>query len=746
MATAGDGASKITIEEEAPRVRQIQGVPTADTGMVAITEKGPVGSSVLCTTFDQWERIFGGDIANGDGCNSARGFFAEGGQHLYTVRTVHYTDTSTPATKQSAAATIDLLTGATAPSAGSSLGVNIGPWNLNPADTLVITIDGGSPATATFDAAAAARTSGAENFVISNGQTLLVAVDGGSVQTVTFLTGEFVSIGAATAEEVAAVINAKLAGASATVTGGGTTVTITSDRRGTGSIINVTGGTANGVLAFTTGALAGTGDVSNIDAVTFSEAKALIEADVAGCTVTSAGGALRISSNTTGGSSTVLVGASSTADDEFGLDNATHTGSTGTAQNTLTIPAKYDGAYGNSLQARIAAATNGEAAAFDFFVIRNGVIVERFPNLTMDPEADRYIETIINDADTGSALIEAIDLALTGTAAERRPANATSALLTGGNDGLSGLVDVDFVGSSAGKTGLYGLDKVSTLSILLVPGRATSAVHNAMISYCEVWRKGQCVTLFDPPANMSAQDVIAYVETTASLLGSSEYAAIFWPRIQVLNPSSAVYGSAQLITVPPSAIVAGVIARGDQDEGGVYKPAAGTDGRGTMTSCLGFETDETLDERQRDLIFPKLINPLTTDEGLPRYIDGARTLKNTGNFPYLSERRGVIYIEQSIKRGLEFARHRNNDESLRAEIDRTVRLFLIGEMKKKAFRSMNPDTAFFVDFGRGLNPDSVVFAGKVKGRVGLATQKPAEFINLAFSQDTRALEAELAAN
>jgi hypothetical protein len=34
-----------------------------------------------------------------------------------------------------------------------------------------------------------------------------------------------------------------------------------------------------------------------------------------------------------------------------------------------------------------------------------------------------------------------------------------------------------------------------------------------------------------------------------------------------------------------------------------------------------------LEERKRDLVYPKRINPLTTGPGLPRYIDGSRTLK-----------------------------------------------------------------------------------------------------------------------
>lgn len=739
----GDGASKVTTPEESPRVRQIQGVPTADTGMVAVTERGPVGEAVLCTSFEEWQRVFGNDIANGDGCVAARGFFEEGGQRLSTVRVVHYADVDTPASKTSAKASLDLKTSASAPSAGSALGANPGPWDLEPGDKLTIAVDGNPVAEATFDAAAASRVSGAETFALSDGEELTVVIDGGDPQTVIFQAGHFADIGAATAEEVAAVLNGQLRGASATVTGGGTTVTITSDKRGTASGVNVTGGSANAALGFATGNIAGTGDVADIDAVTYAEAKAVIEADVSGVVVSNVGGAVRITSTTSGASSSVHVDSASTADDEFGFDNATHTGSTGASQPTLTVEGRYDGAYANELQIRIAAAQNGDAEAFDLTVLRDGFAVETFTSLTMDESAERYVETIVNDAVTGSALITVLDLGLVGTAEQRRPQNGTSALLSGGDDGLVGISDTDFVGSPVGKTGLYGLDLVQSLAILIAPGRATPAVQNAMISYCEVWREGHCVALLDPPAGLTAAQMVEYVTSTAALLNSSDYAAIYWPRIKVLNPSAEVYGPENEIVAPPSGVVAGVTARGDAEEGGVYKPAAGIE-RGIMRSVLGFETAETLDERKRDLVFPKRINPLTGGDGLPRYIDGARTLKANGNFPYLSERRGVIFIKGSIKKGLQFARHRNNDESLRAEVDRTVRLFLITEMRKGAFRTKDPATAFFIDFGPGLNPDSVAFAGKLKGRVGLATQKPAEFIIVSFSQDTRALEAELA--
>jgi phage tail sheath protein FI len=738
----GSGASDITTEEVEPQIRPIQGVETAVLGAVGIAERGPINQATLVTSFPEYQSIFGGDTGNSDLTHSARGFFLEGGQTLQVTRIVHLTDVATPASKTSAAATGSLDSAAVGPYAGSSIGSNVGPFNLEPGDNLNISIDGAGAATATFTATAAERISGAGPFALTNGMTLTLSANGGSLQTITFLTSEFVSIGAATRAEVAAVINAKSVDISAFDTGAG--VRLRTDRRGTGSSLNVTGGTSNGQLAFTTGSVAGTGNVANIDAVTVAEVKTVVELAVAGCTVVDVGGLVRINSNTTGGSSSVQVLASSTADDELGFDNAAHPGGTGAAVPTLGLAGAYDGAYANRIQVRIQNAANGEASRFDLVIINDGVTSKPFSNLTMDELDDRYVEKVMNAVVGGSQLIAVTDLGMAGTTLERRPANGTSALLSGGNDGLVGIIDNDFVGSPTGKTGLYALDLVEDLSLLIVPGRATATMHNAMITYAEVHREGTIFEILDPPANMTAQQIVTYVEDTAALLQSTEFAAMYWPRVKVSNPSRAVFGPDEQIVVPPSGHIAGVFARTDASRlGGVYQPPAGTE-RGILRSILGFETDEVKDKTKRDLVFPKRINPLTTKKGLPRYIDGSRTLKSNGNFPYIAERRGVIFIERSIKDGIQWARHSNNTPELRRRVERTIRLFLKVQMNQDAFRSKDPEKAFYCDFADALNTDAMVFAGQMEGFLGLATNKPAEFIRIKVTQDTRALELEAA--
>ncbi len=402
---------------------------------------------------------------------------------------------------------------------------------------------------------------------------------------------------------------------------------------------------------------------------------------------------------------------------------------------------KDPGAYANSIELEVRVPSSGEVGAFDLAVVEDGVYREVFPNIRMTPGAERYVERIIHDAKTGSNLIRVVDQLLQGS-----PSLAIQTVqLAGGDDGIMGLDDNDFIGSPTAKTGMHALDQVQDMALLLVPGRATFAMHNAMLRYCEVDRDGAVFAVLDPPAGISAVEIVAYVEATAALLNLSEFGALYRPRVKVLNPSKAVFGSQDKLAVPPSGILAGVYARTDAARpGGIYDPPAGIDA-GRMFGVLGFETDEVLEERKRDLVYPKRINPLTTGPGLPRFIDGSRTLEGDGNFPYVAERRGVIFIERSLKQGLQFARHKNNTEGLRATVRRTITAFLPTQMNSGAFRSREPKTAFFVDVSDQLNTPSVVFAGKLIARVGLATNKPAEFIVLRISQDTRALEAELAA-
>jgi len=89
---------------------------------------------------------------------------------------------------------------------------------------------------------------------------LTVIVDGKSAntQTVNFLTADFVDASAGTAEEVVAVINAQLAGATATLINNDTAIRLSSNTELSSlSKIQITGGSANTPLGFSTSEISG---------------------------------------------------------------------------------------------------------------------------------------------------------------------------------------------------------------------------------------------------------------------------------------------------------------------------------------------------------------------------------------------------------------------------------------------------------------------------------------------------------
>lgn len=218
---------------------------------------------------------------------------------------------------------------------GATVASDPGPWPLAHNDTIVVAFNAGGDQTFTISATAASvetTNSSATPFNLDDGMVLNVKIDGGAAQALTFAASSFADVNAATPTEIAAVINAQLVGGRATVTSGGTKVTITSDTKGTDSHVEVTGGTANaaGALNFSTTEADGTGNVADVSAVTAAEWVTIMSALTNG-TVEDVDGALVFTSTTTGDSGTVQVKASSTADDEMVFDNAVHTGSTGGA-------------------------------------------------------------------------------------------------------------------------------------------------------------------------------------------------------------------------------------------------------------------------------------------------------------------------------------------------------------------------------------------------------------------------------
>jgi hypothetical protein len=732
-------ASSVNFYNEDSVLRKIPVGAILTLAMLGITEMGPVDSTKLTFDFPDWQSYYGGFISEGYAALNASAYFLNGGTRLRMSRVVHHSDATDPTTKTSTAATKTLSTEALAATYGSVTATVAAPYALADGDTLSFSVDGGGSDVATFNAAAASRTCAAtETYDFSSGgETLTVAIDGGSVQTVTFQTSMFATPATATAAEVAAAIGGQLVGALVDTTGGA--VRITSDTKGTGSIVNVTGGTANAILTFTTGATTGTGDAADASSISIAELKTLIEGDVAGVTASDASGYLKVATNTAGSTGSVQVEAASTADDEIGLDNASHAGTDAGAVSTMTVTANYDGDWANEVTIKVEASSTGIAGHFKLSFIRGGATIESWDDLNMDDTSARFCETIVNDADTGSKRFTVADLDAAASWSEQKPAAGTSTAMTGGGDGLSSLGDADINGGTGanGDVGLRTFDRHTDIDVICSPDRATSSHHNALVTYCDVTREGFLFAILDPPAGNAASSMATYVKTTAALFGLTENAAIYWPRIKVLNPNKTVFGSARLLTTPVSGTVAGVYARTDASKvGGMFEQPAGLDRSYLPRGIEDLETEEVTDLKKRELLFPLNVNFISKEDG-PIFIDGARNLDISGNFPSIGEARGLIFIKKSLRGPLAFLRHRNLRPRLYNEGAMTCEVFLTSLQDAGAFDS------YTVDWTAALNTAAVKSQRRIKARIGIKNWGVGEIVDVYIGPNADDLQSQL---
>lgn len=179
-------------------------------------------------------------------------------------------------------------------------------YNILPNSVLNVRVDGGAVQPVAFDATQGTVVTSVETFVLADLETVTFAIDGGANQVVTFNAADFVNIALATASEVAAVYVAQLTGVTIAAT---TTVTVTSNRFGTGSDAEIVAGTGGALaaLGYIVGNNAGTGFAVFADVATAAEVFAEINADTAGLTASADGARVRITSDSIGTASRIQV-------------------------------------------------------------------------------------------------------------------------------------------------------------------------------------------------------------------------------------------------------------------------------------------------------------------------------------------------------------------------------------------------------------------------------------------------------
>ena len=383
---------------------------------------------------------------------------------------------------------------------------------------------------------------------------------------------------------------------------------------------------------------------------------------------------------------------------------------------TLQVDALNNGVWGNDVYVEIGDIGDGTTGRFDLTVYYGGSTnanrVERWTDLSMVDTDNRFVEKIVNHPTLGSTYIEVTDLDAVVTAPDDTPVVIAPTALTGGTDGTVATSDVS--------DAIDLLDVISDPFTLNIPDEQEATVIGAAITYAE--GRGDVVVVVDA----AADDTVATVATYADALSSS-YGTAYFPHLFFSDPASTEANAVRLL--PPGGAVLGKYAENDATRG-THKSPAGLTVR--IRGAAGLPQRFT--PTDLDALNESNVNAIRNVPGSGIVIMGARTLSNSNSDRHLSVRRTLIEVKAAAKDLTEFAIFEPNDENLWANIEARVGQYLRGKWQEGALRGATAAQAFYVKCDAELNTDAVVQSGEVRVEIGVATQRPAEFVIIRVGQ------------
>jgi uncharacterized protein len=189
----------------------------------------------------------------------------------------------------------------------------------------------------------------------------------------------------------------------------------------------------------------------------------------------------------------------------------------------------------------------------------------------------------------------------------------------------------------------------------------------------------------------------------------------------------------ELNLLPPSAAMAGVYALVDSQEG-VHKAPANVSMNGVVKPAFSVTADD-----QEDLNSPlsgKAVNAIRSFVGKGVLVWGARSMDaNSQDWRYISVRRTLIMIEQSIKNSVEAYVFEPNTARTWLKLKTSIENFLTDVWKGGSLAGATPSQAFEVNVGLGatMTPNDIL-EGIMRVSIKVAITRPAEFIEITFEQ------------
>jgi phage tail sheath protein FI len=382
--------------------------------------------------------------------------------------------------------------------------------------------------------------------------------------------------------------------------------------------------------------------------------------------------------------------------------------------DTLILTAKNPGLWGNSIYISISnsSAQNTFDLTINYQSTAASGVVERFNDISMDSTSARYAISIINSQ---SKYIDATDANSASTGLDKRPVDQTS-------QALAGVSTNGTVTSSAISGDVDAFDIVLNSLVLNAPGITDTNAVNQIIDYAAA--RGDIFVVVDPVNGVSASSVLA----TALTYTNSSYAAVYYPRIVIKDPTVTTPNITK--TVAPGGAVVGLYISTDASRG-VFKAPAGLSSRIAGAVSVPALTNAELD----------LLNASTPPVNAIRFIPGAgivvmgsRTLQTTYSSRYVPVRRTLIYLRKALVDLTQFAIFEPNDQRLWRQLNSVCSSFLTEFWQQGGLRGEVPSQAYFVKCDDETNTLASIDNGEVRLEIGVALQRPAEFVIIKIGQ------------
>ena len=412
---------------------------------------------------------------------------------------------------------------------------------------------------------------------------------------------------------------------------------------------------------------------------------------------------------------------------------------------SFIINARSVGTWGNTLKYTLVTQGSvdiGGGVMEDVFGIQvllkntdgNWETVETFSGLSVtgNLSGTRRVDSAINDLYAGSRYIRITGL----NTLQPQPAVAEEVALAGGID--PGIPDVAALRASAQKIGkvegpinLNIVGYLNDATKLDTPQVAGAWISTTLPGSSFTDREDILVINDSAPPRLPNQNSSDYSTSITSSLGANlgdSYSASYGPWLIIPDPRRV----GTTLICPPGGAIIGMMARIDATVGVFRAPAGVIAG---LSNAVGVQTKFT-DSELGDLN-NRNINVIRSVVGAGICCMGGRTRKSYGADKYVSARRTLISIKESMRRSTQWAVFENNDTRLWSGLRLTADRILRPMWEAGGLAGVTAADAYYIRCDASLNTPSVIQSGEVRMEVGVALEYPAEFVVIRITQFDR---------